>query len=95
MSKKSVSKSDLVDKVAKDTKLSNAQAKRAVDSVFNNISKSLKKKESVVLVGFGTFSVTQRSARTGRNPKTGAEIKIKARMSPKFKAGKSLKDAVK
>lgn len=95
MSKKSVSKSDLVDKVAKDTKLSNAQAKRAVDAVFGNISKSLKKKESVVLVGFGTFSVSHRSARTGRNPKTGAEIKIKARMSPKFKAGKSLKDAVK
>ena len=89
------SKSDLVEKVAKDTKLSNAQAKRAVDSVFDNISKDLKKKKSVVLVGFGTFSVTKRGARIGRNPKTGEQIKIKARMSPKFKAGKSLKDTVK
>ncbi|MBF2735222.1 MAG: HU family DNA-binding protein [Betaproteobacteria bacterium AqS2] len=89
-----MTKGDLIDKVAKDADISGAQAKKVVDSVFDSITKALKKKETVTLVGFGAFSVSRRSARTGRNPKTGEEIKIKAQNSPKFKAGKALKDAV-
>ncbi len=89
-----MTKGDLIDKVAKDADISGAKAKLAVDALFDNITKALKKKDTVTLVGFGTFSVSKRSARMGRNPKTGAEIKIKAQNSPKFKAGRSLKDAV-
>ncbi|MBN1907189.1 MAG: HU family DNA-binding protein [Deltaproteobacteria bacterium] len=70
------------------------EATAAVDCVFDSISKALKKKESVTLVGFGTFKVDKRKARTGRNPQTGEAIKIKAKKVPKFVAGKSLKDAV-
>ena len=90
-----MTKGELTDKVAKAAGLTNSAAKSAVDAVFDEITKSLKKKKPVVLVGFGTFSVVKRSAREGRNPKTGEAIKIKAQNSPKFKAGKSLKDAVK
>lgn len=89
-----MTKGDLIEKVAKDADISGAQAKKVVDSVFDTITKALKKKDTVTLVGFGAFSVSRRSARTGRNPKTGEEIKIKAQNSPKFKAGKALKDAV-
>ena len=70
-------------------------AQEAVDTVFSSIAKALKKKEAVTLVGFGTFKVDKRKARKGRNPQTGAEIKIKAKKVPKFVAGKALKDAVK
>lgn len=90
-----MTKGELVSSVAQSAGITNAQAKSAVDSVFDEIVKSLKKKKDVVIVGFGTFSVVKRKARTGRNPKTGETIKIKAQNSPKFKAGKSLKDAVK
>ena len=90
-----MTKGELVQQVASTTGLSGVAAKNAVDSVFEEITKSLKKKKDVVVVGFGTFSVVRRGARTGRNPKTGEAIKIKAQNSPKFKAGKSLKDAVK
>ena len=90
-----MTKGELIDAVAKESKLNGTQAKNAVDAVFSSITKSLKKKDPVVVVGFGTFSVVRRSARTGHNPKTGEEIKIKAQNSPKFKPGKSLKDAVK
>ena len=70
------------------------EAKEAVDSIFSTIIKALKKKDSVSLVGFGTFKVDKRKARKGRNPQTGEEIKIKAKKVPKFVAGKVLKDAV-
>ncbi len=89
-----MTKGELVQKVAESADLTNAQAKVAVDTVFDSIVGALKKKQDVVIVGFGTFSVVKRNARTGRNPKTGEPIKIKAKRSPKFKAGKSLKDAV-
>ena len=70
------------------------EAQAAVDCVFASITQALKKKGAVTLVGFGTFKVDKRKARTGRNPQTGAEIKIKAKNVPKFVAGKALKDAV-
>ena len=89
-----MNKGDLVNQVAKvvGTK---REAQEAVDSIFSTITKALKKKDSVTLVGFGTFKVDRRKARKGRNPQTGAEIKIKAKNVPKFSAGKALKDAVK
>ena len=90
-----MTKGDLVSAVAKAANVSGVQAKAAVDATFNEITKSLKKGNDVVLVGFGTFSRVRRKARSGRNPKTGEVIKIKAQNTPRFKAGKSLKDAVK
>lgn len=89
-----MNKSELIEAVAKSADLSKADAGRATDAVFEAITKALKKKDKVSLVGFGTFLVRKRAARTGRNPKTGATIKIKASQSPGFKAGKALKDAV-
>ena len=70
------------------------EAQAAVNCVFSTITKALKKKDTVALVGFGTFKVAQRKARKGRNPQTGEEIKIKAKKVPKFVPGKALKDAV-
>jgi len=89
-----MNKGDLVEEVAKvvNTK---KEAQAAVDCVFSTITKALQKKDPVTLVGFGTFKVGQRNARTGRNPQTGAEIKISARKVAKFVPGKALKDAVK
>ncbi|MEK6710105.1 MAG: HU family DNA-binding protein [Nitrospinota bacterium] len=87
-------KSDLVAKIAEEAGISKAAADRALGSLLGNVSKTLKKGDKVSLVGFGTFSVSKRSARMGRNPQTGAAIKIKAAKVPKFSAGKSLKDAV-
>ena len=87
-------KSDLIDAIAKSADLSKAAAGRALDATIEAIKKSLKKGEDVSLVGFGTFYVGKRAARTGRNPQTGAAIKIKAAKVPKFRAGKGLKDAV-
>ena len=89
-----MNKGDLVNEVAKvvGTK---KEAQAAVDCVLASITKSLKKKNAVTLVGFGTFKVDKRKARKGRNPQTGEEIKIKAKKVPKFVAGKALKDAVK
>jgi len=89
-----MNKSDLIDVVAKDAELSKAAASRALDAAIKGIKTSLKKSGTVTLVGFGTFSVGRRAARTGRNPQTGATIKIKASKVVKFKAGKALKDAV-
>ena len=88
-----MNKGDLVKEVAKvvNTK---KEAKAAVDCVFSTITKALKKKDTVALVGFGTFKVAQRNARKGRNPRTGAEIKISAKKVPRFVPGKALKDAV-
>ncbi len=84
----------MIDMVAEAADISKAAAGRAVDAVFDSISGSLKKGDSVTLVGFGTFSVSKRAARSGRNPRTGETIQISASNMPKFKAGKALKDAV-
>jgi len=89
-----VNKNDLVASVANDSGLSKADAAKAVDSVFDTISKALSNGSDVRLVGFGTFSVTQRRASEGRNPRTGERIQIPASRQPKFKAGKALKNAV-
>jgi DNA-binding protein HU-beta len=89
-----VNKSDLVDAIAKSAELSKAAAGRALDATVDTIKKALKKGDTVSLVGFGTFKVGKRAARNGRNPRTGATIKIKAAKVPKFSAGKGLKDAV-
>ncbi len=88
-------KSDLIEKIADDAGISKAAADRALNSILSNITKTLKNGDRISLVGFGTFSISKRAARIGRNPQTGAEIKIKATKVPKFKAGKSLKEAVK
>ncbi|HHN64911.1 MAG TPA: HU family DNA-binding protein [Nitrospirae bacterium] len=90
-----MTKADLVDKISSDTGLSKADAQRALDSMIDNIKKALKKNQKVTLVGFGTFSVSKRKARKGRNPRTGEEIKIPASKVPKFTPGKGLKDAIK
>ncbi|HAF44342.1 MAG: HU family DNA-binding protein [Sideroxyarcus sp.] len=87
-------KSDLIDAIAISADISKAAAGRALDATIESIKKSLKKDEEVSLVGFGTFYVGKRAARNGRNPQTGATIKIKAAKVPKFRAGKGLKDAV-
>lgn len=89
-----MNKSELIDAVANAADLSKADAGRAVDATFDSIAKALKKADKVSLVGFGTFEVRKRAARTGRNPKTGETIKIKASKVPAFKAGKGLKDTV-
>lgn len=89
-----MNKTELVDAVASETGLSKAAAARAVDAVTGAITGALKKGDAVSLIGFGTFKVSERAARTGRNPQTGKEIKIAARKSPGFSAGKALKDAV-
>ena len=89
-----MSKSDLIESVAKTAALSKAKASLAVNAVFDTISVSLKKGKSVSLVGFGSFSVVKRKARNARNPQTGETIKIKATKAPKFKAGKNLKETV-
>jgi DNA-binding protein HU-beta len=89
-----MNKSELIDAIAADAELSKADAGRALEGMINAISKTLKKGDTVSLVGFGTFSVRKRAARTGRNPRTGETIKIKASKNPAFKAGKALKDAV-
>jgi DNA-binding protein HU-beta len=89
-----MNKSELIEAVASASDLSKAAAGRAVDAAVAAITGALKKGDSVTLIGFGTFKVTKRAARTGRNPRTGAELKIAARKAPGFSAGKALKDAV-
>jgi nucleoid DNA-binding protein len=88
-----VNKAELIDSVAKVT-CTKVEATAAVNAVFDTIAKSLKKGDTVTLVGFGTFVVKKRKARIGRNPQTGKEIKIAAKKVPAFKPGKELKDAV-
>lgn len=88
-----MNKGDLINEVAKVVS-TKKEAQQAVDAVFGAITDALKRKEKVTLVGFGTFKVDERPAREGRNPQTGAAIKIPAKSVPKFLAGKSLKDAV-
>ena len=89
-----MNKSELIDQIAKSADISKAAAGRALDATVGAIKSSLKKGGMVTLVGFGTFHVGKRAARSGRNPRTGATIKIKAAKVPKFRAGKALKDAV-
>jgi DNA-binding protein HU-beta len=90
-----MNKSDLIEHIAKQADISKAAATRALDAVVGGVKTTLKKSGSVTIVGFGTFAVTKRAARTGRNPRTGAAIKIKAAKVPKFKPGKALKDSLK
>jgi DNA-binding protein HU-beta len=90
-----VNKSDLIDAIADGAEISKAAAGRALDSAVTAITAALKKGDTVTVVGFGTFSVGKRGARTGRNPRTGQPIKIKASKTAKFKAGKGLKDGIK
>jgi DNA-binding protein HU-beta len=89
-----VNKSELIDAIAASADIPKAAAGRALDAMIETVSESLKKGDPVVLVGFGTFSVKERAARTGRNPQTGQPIEIKAATVPTFKPGKALKDAV-
>lgn len=89
-----MNKQDLISSVADQSGLTKADANKAVEAVFDAITAALKKGDEVRLVGFGTFSVSQRKASTGRNPRTGETMAIKASSQPKFKAGKGLKDAV-
>ncbi len=89
-----MTKTELIEKVSNDSELSKADAGKALNAVIDNISKALKKGDSVSLVGFGTFDVAKRKARKGRNPQTGETIKISATKVPKFRAGKALKEIV-
>ena len=89
-----MNKSELIDAIAENSGLSKADAGRALDGMISSVSGALKDSDQVTIVGFGTFLVRQRSARTGRNPQTGAEIQIAAANVPAFKPGKALKDAV-
>ena len=90
-----MTKAELIGKVAKDAKIPTVAAGKAIDGIIDGITKALKKGDRIILVGFGTFSVSKRKARTGRNPQTGKPIKIAARKVAKFKAGSKLSKAVK
>lgn len=90
-----MTKTELIDKIAASAGLSKADAGRAFDATLDSIKTALKKGQKVTIVGFGTFAVTKRKARKGRNPRTGQVINIPAGKTPKFTAGKTLKDAVK
>ena len=89
-----MNKTELIEHIAKSADISKAAAARSLDAVIDAVTTSLKNNDSVTLVGFGTFSVGARAARSGRNPRTGEVIKIKSAKVPKFRAGKLLKDAV-
>lgn len=90
-----MNKAELIESMAAEAKITKADAKRALDAFVNNTTKALKKGDRVALVGFGTFSVSKRAARKGRNPQTGKEIKIAAKKVVKFKAGADLSKKVK
>ncbi len=90
-----MNKSELIDQIAAGAELSKAAASRALDATLAAVRGALTAKDSVTLVGFGTFYVGERAARTGRNPRTGKSIKIKAAKVPKFRAGKGLRDSLK
>ncbi len=89
-----MNKGELIDAIASGAKISKADAGRALESLIDNVAKTLKKGDKVTLVGFGTFSVSKRAARKGRNPQTGKEIQIKAKKVAKFKAGAELSKTV-
>ena len=89
-----MNKTELVEAMAKQTGLSKKDTEATLKAFTDTVAKALKKNDKVQLVGFGTFEVSKRAARTGRNPQTGAEMKIKASKAPKFKPGKALKDSL-
>ena len=89
-----MNKGDLINYLAKDSKITKVQAAKAIDSVVENITRMLKKGERTSLVGFGTFSIARRKARTGRNPQTGAPLRIPAKRVVKFTPGKTLKGII-
>jgi len=89
-----MNKSELIERIAKEADLSKASAGRALEAALSAVRTALKKGQTVTLVGFGTFAVTKRASRTGRNPNTGEKLKIKAAKIPRFRPGKALKDAV-
>jgi DNA-binding protein HU-beta len=89
-----MTRDEMIEKIVKDAKVNKAQAERAMKALFDGVSTSLKKGQKVTFVGFGTFTVSKRKARMGRNPRTGEEIKIAAAKVPHFKAGEKLKRAV-
>ena len=89
-----MNKAEMIEQIAQAAEISKSAAERAIDAMVVAIKSNLKKGNMVTLVGFGTFYVGKRAARVGRNPRTGAEIKIRAARVPKFRAGKALKDAV-
>ena len=89
-----MNKTELIEHIATKSDISKAAATRALASIIEAVKKTLKKDDTVTMVGFGTFSVSKRAARTGRNPRTGAPLKIKAAKVPRFKPGKGLKDAL-
>lgn len=89
-----MNKTELIAEIASNAGLTKAEAGRVIDATTSAIVASLKKGDPVTLIGFGTFKVSKRAARTGRNPRTGAELKVAARNAPAFTAGKALKDAV-
>ena len=89
-----MNKTELVPAISEKTELTKKDSEKALKALIDVVAEELKKGEKVQLVGFGTFEVSERAARTGKNPQTGAEIKIAACKAPKFKAGKALKDAV-
>ena len=90
-----MNKNDLISNIAKESGLTKVNAAKALDAFITSVTKALKKGDDVRLIGFGTFNVTKRAASTGRNPRTGQAIKIKARKLAKFKAGKALQEAEK
>ena len=90
-----MTKAELTDKIAISAGISRAAASNALNSILENITKTMQKGQKVTLIGFGTFSVQQRKARSGRNPKTGEEIKIPASKLPRFTAGTALKNSLK
>jgi DNA-binding protein HU-beta len=89
-----VNKADLIEQIAQAAEISKSAAERSLDALVNAVKVSLRKGDDVTLVGFGTFYAGTRAARTGRNPKTGEAVEIKAAKLPKFRAGKALKDAI-
>ena len=90
-----MTKAELIDKIAITSGISRTAANNALNATLDNITRALQKGQKVTLIGFGTFAVQQRKARTGRNPKTGAEINIPAGRIPRFTAGKAFKSAIK
>ena len=89
-----MNKTEFVEAIAKESGLTNADARKAIEAVITTVEKTLKKGDDIALTGFGKFSVSKRAARTGRNPQTGEAVKIKASKAPKFTAGAGLKTAV-
>lgn len=89
-----MNKAELIDEIAQTAEISKSAAERAIDALVGAVKSRLRKDETVTLVGFGSFYAGKRTARTGRNPRTGAEVQIAAARLPKFRAGKALKDAI-